>query len=103
MYKEQLLSPIAMFQFFCSVLWMLDEYWQYTMFTLFSICLIESGTVFQRQRTLGTLSGMSTKPYDLYVFRAGAWSMITTEDILPGDVISLNRFAKSAKDKAAAA
>jgi cation-transporting ATPase 13A1 len=58
MYKEQLLSPIAMFQFFCSVLWMLDEYWQYTMFTLFSIALIESGTVFQRQRTLATLSGM---------------------------------------------
>ncbi len=29
--------------------------------------------------------------------------MITTEDILPGDIISLNRFAKSEKDKAAAA
>ena len=33
LYKEQLMSPIAMFQLFCCVLWMLDEYWKYTLFT----------------------------------------------------------------------
>ena len=33
LYKEQLLAPLAIFQFFCAVLWMLDEYWQYTLFT----------------------------------------------------------------------
>ena len=30
MYKEQLSSPIAVFQLFCCVLWMLDEYWKVT-------------------------------------------------------------------------
>ena len=28
LYKEQLKSPIAVFQLLCSVLWMLDEYWK---------------------------------------------------------------------------
>lgn len=28
LYKEQLSSPIAIFQLFCCVLWMLDEYWK---------------------------------------------------------------------------
>mgnify|MGYP000527471497 CR=1 FL=1 len=36
LYTEQLLSPLAIFQFFCAILWMLDEYWQYTMFTFAS-------------------------------------------------------------------
>jgi cation-transporting ATPase 13A1 len=35
LYKEQLASPIAMFQLLCCVLWILDEYWKYTLFTLF--------------------------------------------------------------------
>ena len=30
LYKEQLASPIAVFQLLCCVLWMLDEYWKYT-------------------------------------------------------------------------
>ena len=28
LYKEQLASPIAVFQLLCCVLWMLDEYWK---------------------------------------------------------------------------
>ena len=34
LYKEQLASPIAVFQLLCCVLWMLDEYWKYTRCTL---------------------------------------------------------------------
>lgn len=37
MYKAQLLSPFTVFQLFCVVLWMLDDYWQYSAFTLFMI------------------------------------------------------------------
>ena len=61
LYKEQLLSPLAMFQFFTAALWMMDEYWQYTMFSIFNILMFESTTVFQRLKTLNTLNGMSTK------------------------------------------
>ena len=64
LFLVQLLTPVAMFQFFTSALWLLDEYWQYTMFSLFNIMMFESMTVFQRLQTLKTLSGMSTKPYE---------------------------------------
>jgi hypothetical protein len=91
LYRSQLLKPVAMFQFFTSALWLLDEYWQYTMFSLFNILMFESMTVFQRLQTLKTLSGMSTKPYPVYVFREKSWIQISSLDLLPGDIVSLKR------------
>jgi len=91
--KEQLLSPIVIFQVFCAILWMLDEYWQYTIFTLFSIVMFEATTAFQRLRTFSTLGSMASKPTPLQVYRDGKWSQLTTEDLLPGDLISFTRRA----------
>uniref|UniRef100_A0A7S1J4X1 P-type ATPase A domain-containing protein n=1 Tax=Eutreptiella gymnastica TaxID=73025 RepID=A0A7S1J4X1_9EUGL len=87
--RSQLLSPIAMFQLFTAILWLLDEYWQYTLFTLFTIVLLEATTAFQRLRTLGMLSGMAAKPFHLQVYRNSKWQQLTTTDLLPGDLISL--------------
>ena len=46
LFKEQLLSPLAMFQFFTSALWLMDEYWQYCLFSLLNIappvCIIST-------------------------------------------------------------
>jgi hypothetical protein len=47
----QLLSPLAMFQVFCALLWLLDEYWSYTAWSLVSVVIFETTTVFQRTRT----------------------------------------------------
>jgi len=91
LYKEQLLSPIAMFQVFTSLLWLLDAYWQYVGFTLFSITFMEAGTVMQRQKTLKSLSGMSAKAQPLLCFRQGAWREVSSDDLLPGDLISVAR------------
>jgi hypothetical protein len=85
----QLLSPLAIFQVFCAVLWLLDEYWSYTLFTLASVVMYEATTVFQRTRTQQMLGGMSPKPSPIYVYRAHKWQMVTTKDLLPGDLISL--------------
>ena len=41
---------------------------------------------------------MSAKPYELYVYRLGAWAKLNTTQLLPGDLISL----KDAKPAAAA-
>jgi hypothetical protein len=57
-------------QVFCAVLWLMDEYWQYTIFSLFSVLMLESTTTFQRLRTFSTLHGMCPKPYPLKVRRA---------------------------------
>ena len=100
LYIEQLLSPLAIFQIFCSLLWLLDAVSiGFTVFQLFTILLLESTTVFQRQRTLKTLSSMSAKPYELHVFRLGAWVKLSTTQLLPGDLISV----KDAKPAAATA
>lgn len=96
--QAQLLSPLAIFQVFCAVLWLLDEYWSYTLFTLGSVVMYEATTVFQRTRTQQMLGGMSPKALPIYVFRAGRWQCLLTKDLLPGDLISL-AFKKRAAPK----
>jgi len=91
LFKSQLLAPIAIFQLFCAILWMLDEYWQYTIFTLFSIFMLEATTAFQRLRTFNTLGNMASKPTPLMVYRDAKWHQLTTTDLVPGDLISLTR------------
>jgi cation-transporting ATPase 13A1 len=90
LYVEQLLSPLVIFQMFTSALWLLDAVSiGFTAFQVFMILLLESTSVFQRQRTLKTLNQMSAKPYSLPVFRGGKWQDMLTTALLPGDLISL--------------
>lgn len=100
LYKEQLLSPISMFQVFTSLLWLLDSYWQYVGFTLFSIVFMEAGTVFQRQRTLKSLSGMSARSLPVLVLRDNEWQELQSEDLLPGDLISVTKRRHQLDDEA---
>ncbi|CAN0408337.1 unnamed protein product, partial [Discosporangium mesarthrocarpum] len=71
LYKRQLLSPFTIFQFFCTGLWLLDSYWQYSLFTLFMIASFEATVVIQRLRNLQTLKGMGNDVVGVKVFRAG--------------------------------
>lgn len=70
---------------------MLDEYWYYSLFTLFMLVAFESTVVWQRQRTLTEFRGMSIKPYDIWVFRLGKWVEIQSDKLLPGDLVSVGR------------
>ena len=96
LYKEQLVSPLVVFQVFCAVLWALDEYWQYTVFQMVSILMLESASVFQRIKTMGTLNGMSAKPSLIKTRRGGEWVDVSTEDLLPGDLVSIRYVHPSA-------
>jgi cation-transporting ATPase 13A1 len=99
MYKKQLLSPFTVFQLFCVVLWMLDDYWQYSAFTLFMILMFEATVVFSRIKSLSSLSGMGNKARKMMVYREGAWSNVWTTDLLPGDILSLTRCVPPKKKK----
>ena len=99
MWRSQLISPVPMFQFFCSVLWMLDEYWQYTIMTFVTIMMLEAGTAFQRLKTLGQLTQMSMKPYPVLTLRDGKWREISTQELQPGDIICLNVSKKAKSDE----
>ncbi|EED19417.1 cation transporting ATPase, putative [Talaromyces stipitatus ATCC 10500] len=91
LFQEHAVAPFFVFQVFCVGLWMLDEYWYYSLFTLFMLVTFESTVVWQRQRTLNEFRGMSIKPYDIWVFRENKWQEITSDKLLPGDLVSVNR------------
>lgn len=70
---------------------MLDEYWYYSLFTLFMLVVFESTVVWQRQRTLNEFRGMSIKPYNIYVYRQNKWIETESDKLLPGDLVSVGR------------
>ena len=91
LFAEHAVAPFFVFQVFCVGLWMLDEYWYYSLFTLFMLVVFECTVVWQRQRTLNEFRGMSIKPYDLLVYRQNKWQEIQSDKLLPGDLVSVGR------------
>ena len=97
MYKSQLLSPFTVFQLFCVILWMLDDYWQYSAFTLFMILGFEATVVFSRIKSLSALRGMGNAKRKMMVYRYGSWRKVWTTELLPGDILSLTRVIHKGK------
>ncbi|CZR63393.1 probable calcium-transporting ATPase (P-type ATPase) [Phialocephala subalpina] len=91
LFQEHAVAPFFVFQIFCVGLWMLDEYWYYSLFTLFMLVAFESTVVWQRQRTLNEFRGMSIKPYEIYVYRMNKWEHTHSDKLLPGDLVSVGR------------
>eukprot|EP00899_Mesostigma_viride_P025895 jgi/Mesvir1/6490/Mv16761-RA.2 len=90
LFKEQCLAPFFVFQVFCVGLWCLDEYWYYSLFTLGMLVMFESTVVKTRLRSLAQLRRIAPLP-DIWVHRAGRWSNVPGESLLPGDVVSVGR------------
>ena len=91
LWKEHAVAPFFVFQIFCVGLWLLDDYWYYSLFTLVMLVGFESTVVWQRQRTLNEFRGMSIKPYDIWVHRQNRWEQIASDKLLPGDLVSVAR------------
>eukprot|EP00250_Pteridium_aquilinum_P006683 c16550_g1_i2 orf=230-2653(+) len=89
--KEHCMEPFFVFQVFCVGLWCLDEYWYYSIFTLFMLILFESTVVKSRIRTLSELRRVNVDSQVLMVHRGGKWVKLSGIDLLPGDVVSIGR------------
>ncbi|KAF2154425.1 E1-E2 ATPase family protein [Myriangium duriaei CBS 260.36] len=91
LFQEHAVAPFFVFQIFCVGLWMLDDYWYYSLFTLFMLVVFESTVVWQRQRTLNEFRGMSIKPYSIWAYRGKSWVEVQSDTLLPGDLVSVAR------------
>lgn len=91
LFKEHAVAPFFVFQIFCVALWLMDEQWYYSLFSLFMLVSFEMTTVFQRRSTMSEFQSMGIKPYSVYVFRNSRWDEVETTDLLPGDLVSVTR------------
>lgn len=91
LYKESLLAPFFVFQVFCVFLWLLDEYWKYSLMTLVMMLVFEATVVFGRLRSLQELRGMRNPSQTVLAFRNKKWAPISSLELLPGDIISIGR------------
>ncbi|KAH7929975.1 hypothetical protein BV22DRAFT_1191634 [Leucogyrophana mollusca] len=91
LFGEHATAPFFVFQIFCVALWCLDEYWYYSIFTLFMLVMFECTVVWQRLKTLTEFRTMSVAPYPIHCLRDNKWVTIQSDELLPGDVVSVAR------------
>ncbi|KAI4326187.1 hypothetical protein MLD38_031525 [Melastoma candidum] len=89
--KENCMEPFFVFQVFCVGLWCLDEYWYYSLFTLFMLFTFESTMAKSRLKTLTELRRVRVDSQTMMVHRGGKWVKLSGTELLPGDVVSIGR------------
>lgn len=97
LYIESLLAPFFIFQVFCIFLWLLDEYWKYSLMTLVMMLIFEATVVSGRLRGLRELRGMRNAALNVSVYRSKKWISITSFELLPGDIVSITRGTDSSQ------
>lgn len=92
---QQLLAPFFLFQLFCVLLWCLDEYWYYALFTLFTLIMFECTVAYTRLKNLLRLRETLRVPFRVWVYRCNKWALVSTNELIVGDVMSLSSSSSS--------
>ncbi|KAI9910844.1 hypothetical protein PsorP6_010106 [Peronosclerospora sorghi] len=83
MFKQPLLERLTVFQIFSVCLYILDEYWQYSLFTMEVIIMFEGVTVMSRLKNLQTLCVMGYKAREVYLHREKTWEKVNYDQLVP--------------------
>ena len=86
-----MLEPFFVFQVLCCILWSLDDMWLTSMFTLLMLVVFEATVVTTRLRTAKELREQGAPRQSVHAHRCGAWLLLTADELLPGDIVSLGR------------
>ncbi|KAL0236124.1 hypothetical protein GEMRC1_002706 [Eukaryota sp. GEM-RC1] len=90
LFKQHAVAPFFVFQVFCVLLWCLDDYFFYSLFTLIMLVFFEAQMVAGRLKSMKELSNLIEDPRPVYVYRNKKWLQMLSSKILPHDVISLS-------------
>jgi cation-transporting ATPase 13A1 len=87
---EQTTAPFFLFQIFCVLLWSLDEYWYYAIFTFCALVMFESTVAYNRLSGLQRLHQAGHKGTQrIWVRRCDQWMTLQTRELVPGDLVNL--------------
>lgn len=96
---DHALAPFFVFQMFCVLLWCLDQYWYYSLFTAVMLVAMECTIVMQRIRNMKTLRSMAEVPVrQVTVLRAGREVSVKTTELLPMDLMVVDNNAPCPAD-----
>ena len=73
------------------LLWSLDDYWYYSLFTLLMLIVFEATVVKSRMRNTDEMRALANPASRVTALRQGRWVALSSEALLPGDLVSIAR------------